>query len=441
MQIDLAQLANTLAKEQEEGEEAKRRREHNIENETEKWERWRKKNYVRNTLSWLKKGKYTRTAGAKNTKTIRKRKRKKDIQRENMKTLARKSEHIQLAPILTSGAPQRSVHQAGRDGPSDNLEERACMFFETVDGADKQRKNKQGAKETTENNNKQNNKRSKKEKSKIANKARLTRTKVIWLNKEGKAVRSTHKELDLKARTRPRAIDRKSENARRNSNAKNSWKMKITRALTKTARKALKRLQNTSLQTPTPARPPQDSPEPGSEGFTTGPLKRTKTRQDRERPNMKVTEKWDRIREMRHNGILQRIRRSKLWIEAKEREKEGKKRHAEKEKKKKWGKKKFIKSIISMIRAMIFNVEGINCPHKRQEIEEYAYEKGVSLGLFSETQHAHSSMEEGGERTNPEGETIRGRFKWYFSSGIKPEDVEISEKNEERRKEENTRNI
>ena len=88
---------------------------------------------------------------------------------------------------------------------------------------------------------------------------------------------------------------------------------------------------------------------------------------------------------------------------------------------------------------MVFNVEGINCPHKRQEIEEYAHEKGVSLGLFSETQHAHSCME-GGERTNPEGETTRGKYKWYFSSGIKPEDVQKSE-NEERRKEEITRNI
>ena len=37
-------------------------------------------------------------------------------------------------------------------------------------------------------------------------------------------------------------------------------------------------------------------------------------------------------------------------------------------------------------------------------------------------------MEEGGERINTEGETTRGKYKWYFSSGIKPEDVQKSAK-------------
>ena len=56
-----------------------------------------------------------------------------------------------------------------------------------------------------------------------------------------------------------------------------------------------------------------------------------------------------------------------------------------------------MKNTMSMIRAMISNVQGINCPYKRQEIEEYAEESAIALGLFSETQHAHSS-EEGGRR-------------------------------------------
>ena len=76
---------------------------------------------------------------------------------------------------------------------------------------------------------------------------------------------------------------------------------------------------------------------------------------------------------------------------------------------------------------MVYNLQGIDCPYKRKEIEEYAEERSISLGLFLETQHAHSSEEGGAERLSTVGQTVRGKYKWFYSSGIKPEDVEKTE--------------
>ena len=111
----------------------------------------------------------------------------------------------------------------------------------------------------------------------------------------------------------------------------------------------------------------------------------------------------------------------------------------EKEKRQKaiWGKNKFMKSIVNMIRTMVFNVQGINCPYKRQEIELYAEDRSISLGILSETQHAHTSEEGGAEKEDTEGKAVRGKYKLFYSSGRNPEDVEKAE-NGKRTKKENT---
>ena len=78
----------------------------------------------------------------------------------------------------------------------------------------------------------------------------------------------------------------------------------------------------------------------------------------------------------------------------------------------------------STLQLLVHNLEGINSLNERQEIEAYAAKKNADLALFTETQHEHSSEECGQEKVDTKGETTRGKYKWYFRSGVHPKDVE-----------------
>ena len=92
------------------------------------------------------------------------------------------------------------------------------------------------------------------------------------------------------------------------------------------------------------------------------------------------------------------------------------------------GKKGLANRIYNTLQLFIHNLEGTNSLNKREDIEAYAAKRNVDLALFSETQHEHSSEEGGQEKVETEGEATRGKYEWYFSSGIDPEDVEKRDK-------------
>ena len=87
--------------------------------------------------------------------------------------------------------------------------------------------------------------------------------------------------------------------------------------------------------------------------------------------------------------------------------------------------------MMSTIKAMSLNVERINASEsfKRRELEENAIENGVDIALFQETQHPHSGEEGGNEKLDWEDKKVGGEIKWYFSSGVDPQDVDKWEEN------------
>ena len=168
---------------------------------------------------------------------------------------------------------------------------------------------------------------------------------------------------------------------------------------------------------------------------------KTRAKPDRRKSHAQRKQEWERerdtekerelYREKRRQGILARFRKAK-WIKdtqkdmIKERILNREKLNAEK---RKLGSMRFANKILQQIvRAMIYNVEGINQLNKRQEIEEYAYQQGVSIALCTETQHPHTSEEGGTARLDTEGKEVRGKYKWYFSSGKDQTTVEKAEK-------------
>ena len=127
-------------------------------------------------------------------------------------------------------------------------------------------------------------------------------------------------------------------------------------------------------------------------GGSVGP--KTRAKPDRRKSHAQRKQEWKRerdtekerelYREKRRQGILARLRKAK-WIKdtqkdmIKERILNREKLNAEK---RKLGSMRFANKILQQIvRAMIYNVEGINQLNKRQEIEEYAYQQGVSIAL------------------------------------------------------------
>ena len=114
-------------------------------------------------------------------------------------------------------------------------------------------------------------------------------------------------------------------------------RLKFIRMITEVARKARRRLRRTGNQSNKIATPPKGSPCPRSVGKDKGPLKRTKAKARRGGAPRSMGQ--ERIKELRSNGLLQRIRRDKKWKEAKEREIEARKRDKEKAQKKIWGKR------------------------------------------------------------------------------------------------------
>ena len=152
-------------------------------------------------------------------------------------------------------------------------------------------------------------------------------------------------------------------------------------------------------------------------GGSVGPLKRVKpdsreshSKEIRWRKERNMEKALETIREMRRQGILAKIKKAKIIKSAQKAQIEERKRRREKQNKKKLG--AFTKKMLTrIIRAMNFNVEGINQLNKRQEIEEYAWKNAISIALCTETQHAHTSEEGGTERMNPEGKGVRGKYK------------------------------
>ena len=88
--------------------------------------------------------------------------------------------------------------------------------------------------------------------------------------------------------------------------------------------------------------------------------------------------------------------------------------------------KSFLKKLMSTIRVATVNAEGINeaDSFKRRELEEYATENNIDIMLLQETNHPHSGEEGGREKLDWENKKVGGQYKWYFSSGIDPQDVD-----------------
>ena len=61
------------------------------------------------------------------------------------------------------------------------------------------------------------------------------------------------------------------------------------------------------------------------------------------------------------------------------------------------------------------------------QLESWAKRKSLHVAAPTEPQHAYSSAE-GSSTEWTDGSTARGDYKWYFSSGVKPEDRDKADK-------------
>ena len=80
------------------------------------------------------------------------------------------------------------------------------------------------------------------------------------------------------------------------------------------------------------------------------------------------------------------------------------------------------------INVATINVKGLGEVGKKMLIEQWAEKHRIDVICVTETHHAHTSTECEKDGLYVEGERIRGDWRWYFSSGINPKDLEAVEK-------------
>ena len=321
-------------------------------------------------------------------------------------------------PPSTSGSSRNSLSQVGPDCSADNhgdsLEESSGWSPRQTDGGLTER-----AKKTTGSSSCSKRPRDYREPKNKRRKARLTREAIVWVNRKGEATKTTHKEVE--AKIEPCAINRVGKDANQRRNRKATQRDRYKRTITEIVRKALKRLRRKPQESNhLGTRSPGGSPSCGKAG-NIGPSKRarpdTRKSTNRSKSSQYEEREIEKLKELRQHGLLSKMKKIKQTKGSKEAIKKEKAKIRETliQARKKLGNAKHMKQIQSIIRAMVFNVEGINKLNKRQELEEYAYNQAISLALCTETQHPHSSEEGGIEKINPEGEKARGNYKWYFS--------------------------
>ena len=80
------------------------------------------------------------------------------------------------------------------------------------------------------------------------------------------------------------------------------------------------------------------------------------------------------------------------------------------------------------IKVATVNVRGLAEIGKRMIIEQWAEKHCIDVVCVTETHHPHSSVESVPDGMYVEEEKIRGDWKWFFSSGVDPKDLEKLEK-------------
>ena len=142
-------------------------------------------------------------------------------------------------PPSTSGSSRNSLSQVGPDCSADNhgdsLEESSGWSPRQTDGGLTER-----AKKTTGSSSCSKRPRDYREPKNKRRKARLTRETIVWVNRKGKANRTTHKERE--AKTEPCAIKKKGRQRRKAAKKpKATQRTRYKRTIIEIVRKALNR--------------------------------------------------------------------------------------------------------------------------------------------------------------------------------------------------------